>query len=97
MCYLQCTRNFDSRRPNAHPTLAMLSSKSRIVLRRADASIEEYAAAMKQVLVATLYTLVCLKIIFKLVTVLGLIVDALALIFWPAIIVGKMLTWCVRG
>ena len=63
------------------------------LLRRADARAEEYTDAVKKALIAGTYLLVLLKIVVTVVKVLGLIMDIMVVVSWPA----RVLKWCLLG
>ena len=66
-------------------------------LNQADAQAKEYADAVRKVLVATIYLLMLLKVVVTVVKVVGLVMDIVAVVSWPARVVGVVVRWCLVG
>ena len=67
------------------------------VLRRADARVEEYVVAVRQVLIAAVYLVILLKVIITVVRVVGLLLSIILIISWPARAVGVVVRWFLLG
>ena len=67
------------------------------VLRRADARIEEYVVAVRQVLIAVVYLVISLKVVVTVVRVVGLLLNIILILSWPARAVGVVIRWFLMG
>ena len=67
------------------------------VLRRVDTRVEEYAVAVRQVLIAAVYLVILLKVVITVVRVVGLLLNILLIISWPARAVGVVIRWFLLG
>ena len=67
------------------------------VLRRVDARVEEYVVAVRQVLIAAVYLLILLKVVITVVRMVGLLLNILLIISWPARAVGVVVRWFLLG
>ena len=67
------------------------------VLRRADASVEQYVVAVRQVLIAAVYLVILLKVVITVVRVVGLLLSIILIISWPARAIGVVVRWFLLG
>ena len=67
------------------------------VLRRVDARVEEYVVAVRRVLIAVVYLVILLKVVITVVRVVGLFLNILLIISWPARAVGVVIRWFLLG
>lgn len=66
-------------------------------LNKDDAQVKEYADAVRKVVVAMVYGLVLLKVVVTVVRVVGLVMDIVDVVSWPARGVGVVVKWCLVG
>ena len=67
------------------------------LLRRADARVEEYVVAVRQVLFAAVYLVILFKIVITLVRVVGLLLNIILIVSWPVRAVGVVVRWFLLG
>ncbi|KAL8796394.1 MAG: hypothetical protein Q9195_001301 [Heterodermia aff. obscurata] len=67
------------------------------VLKRADAMVEEYVVAVRQMLIAAVYLVISVKVVITVVKVVGMLLNIIWTISWPARAVGAVVRWLLLG